>query len=65
MSGVVETPYGFHLIEVVERKSDDQTKEKKRAEARQVIRERKLAEAVESWQREVRDRAYVEFRDEK
>lgn len=65
VSGVVETPYGFHLIEVVERKSDDQTKEKKRAEARQVIRERKLAEAVESWQREVRDRAYVEFRDEK
>lgn len=65
ISGVVETPYGFHLIQVVERKSDDQTKEKKRAEARQVIRDRKLAEATEAWSREVRDRAYVEFRDEK
>ncbi|WP_083599099.1 peptidylprolyl isomerase [Massilia sp. CF038] len=65
ISGVVETPYGYHLIQVVERKSDDQTKEKKRAEARQVIRDRKLAEATEAWQREVRDRAYVEFRDEK
>ena len=65
VSGVVETPYGFHLIEVTERKSDDQTKEKKRTAARQVIRDRKLAEATEDWARQVRDRAYVEFRDEK
>jgi peptidyl-prolyl cis-trans isomerase SurA len=65
VSGVVETPYGFHLIEVLERKSDDQTKEKKRNAARQVIRDRKLAEATEEWARQVRDRAYVEFRDEK
>ncbi len=65
VSGVVETPYGFHLIEVVERKSDDQSKEKRRTAARQVIRDRKLAEAAEDWARQVRDRAYVEFRDEK
>ena len=65
VSGVVETPYGLHLIEVLERKSEDQSKEKKRNAARQVIRDRKLAEATEEWQRQVRDRAYVEFRDEK
>ncbi len=65
ISGVVETPYGIHLIEVLERKSEDQSKEKKRNAARQVIRDRKLAEATEEWQRQVRDRAYVEFRDEK
>ena len=65
VSGVVETPYGFHLIEVLERKSEDQSKEKKRVAARQVIRDRKLAEATEEWLRQVRDRAYVEFRDEK
>ncbi|WP_229459183.1 peptidylprolyl isomerase [Massilia cavernae] len=65
VSDVVETEYGFHLIEVLERKTDDQSKEKERNAARQVIREQKLAEAVEGWQREVRDRAYVEFRDEK
>ncbi|QYF95549.1 peptidylprolyl isomerase [Massilia sp. PAMC28688] len=64
VSGIVETPYGFHLIQVVERKSEDQSKEKKRAAARQVIRDRKLAEATEDWLRQVRDRAYVEFRDE-
>jgi peptidyl-prolyl cis-trans isomerase SurA len=49
----------------MERKSEDQSKEKKRAAARQVIRDRKLAEATEEWLRQVRDRAYVEFRDEK
>ncbi|MES2151526.1 MAG: peptidylprolyl isomerase [Pseudomonadota bacterium] len=65
VSGVVETPYGFHLIEVTERKSDDQSKERARNAARNVIRERKMADATEDWARQVRDRAYVEFRDEK
>jgi peptidyl-prolyl cis-trans isomerase SurA len=65
LSGVVETPFGYHLIEVLERKSDDQSKERARNAARQVIRERKLEEATEDWARQVRDRAYVEFRDEK
>ncbi|MGZ8290100.1 MAG: peptidylprolyl isomerase [Telluria sp.] len=65
VSDVVQTEYGYHLVEVLERKSDDQSKEKERNAARQVIREQKLAEATEDWARQVRDRAYVEFRDEK
>ena len=64
VSDVVESPFGFHLIEVLERKSEDQTKERERLRARNVIRERKLGEAVEDWAREVRDRAYVEYREE-
>jgi peptidyl-prolyl cis-trans isomerase SurA len=65
VSGVVETPFGFHLIEVLERKTDDASKERQRMAARQVIRERKLQEATEDWARQVRDRAYVEFREDK
>ena len=65
VSGVVETPYGYHLIEVLERKSDDQSRERQRTAARNAIRERKLVEATEDWARQVRDRAYVEFRDDK
>jgi peptidyl-prolyl cis-trans isomerase SurA len=64
VSDVVESPFGFHLIEVIERKSEDQSKERERLRARQVIRERKLGEAVDDWAREVRDRAYVEYREE-
>jgi peptidyl-prolyl cis-trans isomerase SurA len=65
VSGIVQSPYGFHLIEVVERKSEDVSKEKERNLARQVIRERKTQEAMEDWARQIRDRAYVEFREDK
>ncbi|MES3022573.1 MAG: peptidylprolyl isomerase [Pseudomonadota bacterium] len=65
LSGVVETPFGFHLIQVLERKSDDVSATRARDTARAAIRERKLQEATEDWSRQVRDRAYVEFREEK
>ena len=65
VSGVFESPFGFQLVQLLERRSEDQSKDKKRAAARMVIRDRKLAEATEDWGRQVRDRAYVEFRDEK
>lgn len=63
LSDVVESPFGFHLIEVLERKAEDQSKEKARANARQVLYERKAEEMGEDWARSVRDRAFVEFRD--
>jgi peptidyl-prolyl cis-trans isomerase SurA len=49
---------------VVERKTQDTSKDKERAMARQVLTERKRQEAMEDWARQVRDRAYVEFREE-
>jgi peptidyl-prolyl cis-trans isomerase SurA len=66
VSEPVESPFGYHLIQVLERKTDDVSKERKRQQARQTIRERKLEEATEDWLRQLRDRAYVEYRlDEK
>lgn len=63
VSDIVKTPLGLHLIQVVERKADDQAKERKRQEARQALFARKQQEALEDWERQVRDRAYVEFRE--
>jgi peptidyl-prolyl cis-trans isomerase SurA len=61
-SAVVKSPFGLHLIQVVERKSEDVSKDKERAEARQILTDRKRDEALQDWSRQVRDRAYVEFR---
>ena len=66
VSAPVETQFGYHLIEVLERKNQDVSQERQRLVARQALRERKLEEATQDWIRQLRDRAYVEYRlDEK
>lgn len=66
ISEPIETQFGFHLIEVLDKKTDDVSAERKRIAAKQALRERKVAEATEEWLRQLRDKAYVEYRlDEK
>jgi len=62
ISPPIESPFGFHLIEVLERKSEAISRERQRLVARQALREQKLEEAYEDWLRQLRDRAYVEYR---
>lgn len=62
VSEPIESPFGYHLILVKERKSDDVSQERQRLVARQAIREQKLEEATQEWLRQIRDRAYVEYR---
>lgn len=62
VSEPVESPFGYHLIEVLERKTEEVSKERQRMQARQALREQKLEEAYEDWLRQLRDRAYVEYR---
>ena len=62
VSQPVESPFGYHLIEVVERKSEEVSQERQRLIARQSLREQKLEESYEDWLRQLRDRAYVEYR---
>ena len=62
VSEPVESPFGYHLIEVVERRTAELSKERQRMLARQALREQKLEESYEDWLRQLRDRAYVEYR---
>ena len=64
VSQAVHSPFGFHLIEVLERRVQDVSAERQRVIARQVLRERKMDEAYQDWLRQARDRAYVEIRIE-
>ncbi|MHB1676105.1 MAG: peptidylprolyl isomerase [Sulfuriferula sp.] len=64
ISEPVQSPFGFHLIQVLERRQQDVTKERQRVLARQAIRQRKIEEAQEEWLRQLRDGAFVEYRNE-
>jgi peptidyl-prolyl cis-trans isomerase SurA len=58
----VRTPFGFHLIEVLQRRAGDVSAERQRQLARLALRERKADEAYQDWLRQLRDRTYVELR---
>jgi peptidyl-prolyl cis-trans isomerase SurA len=62
LSTVIKSPFGMHLIQVIERRERDVSSERQRSVARQAIRERKLDEAYQDWLRQLRDRTYVENR---
>jgi peptidyl-prolyl cis-trans isomerase SurA len=62
VSEPVRTPFGYHLIQVLERRSADMSPERRRLQARQALRERKSDEAYQEWLRQLRDQIYVELR---
>lgn len=64
ISQPIQSPFGFHLIQVLERRVEGATAERQRQAARQVLRERKSEEAYQDWLRQMRDRAYVEYRSD-
>ena len=66
LSAPVRTNFGWHLIEVEERRTQDITAERQRDQARLSLRQRKSDEMFQDWVRQQRDRTYIEIKlDEK
>jgi peptidyl-prolyl cis-trans isomerase SurA len=55
--------FGVHLVQVLERREAPLSMRDKQDMARNILRERKFDETMKNWEREMRGRAYVEYRD--
>jgi len=62
LSAPIRSRFGWHLIEVLERRSHDITDEKKREDCGRQIRTAKSEEERELWLRRLRDQTYVDLR---
>ena len=58
-----KTVYGWHVVEVLERKKVDDTAGVKRQQVRQFLQQKKFAEAVHNWQQHLRANAYIKIMD--
>ena len=57
-----KSQYGWHVVQVLERRERDGTETSRRAEARRKLRARRIEENTQAWVRQVRDEAYVDYR---
>ncbi len=62
MSEPFRTQFGWHIVQVMQRRQHDSTDEVRRDRAREAIYQRKAEEETELWLRRLRDESYVEYR---
>ncbi|MCX7067244.1 MAG: peptidylprolyl isomerase [Methylococcales bacterium] len=63
ISEPIQSQFGWHLIQVLDRKNKDNASEHKKNLVRESIRKRKIEEETELWLRRLRDEAYVEIHE--
>ena len=63
VSKPVKSQFGWHLIEVLERKMVDDSEAFKRQQVRMFLQQRKFTEAVKNWQQHLRTQSYVKITD--
>ncbi|MFP5439928.1 MAG: peptidylprolyl isomerase [Gammaproteobacteria bacterium] len=63
LSGIFETPFGWHFLQVQERRDQDASEEYRRLQARNALWKRKFDAELENWLRELRSEAYVEIKN--
>lgn len=57
-----KSPFGWHILQVQERRTQDTADELLRLKAREAIQRRKGEEATDAWLKRMRDESYVEIR---
>jgi len=62
VSSPFKSAFGWHIVQVMERREQDMSKDRQKLTARQAIRGRKADEQWQEWVRQQRDKAYVELR---
>jgi peptidyl-prolyl cis-trans isomerase SurA len=64
LTGPIRSQFGWHILQVQERRQQDISNEVKRGEARQAIYRRKFDLELQNWLREIRDEAFIEFKND-
>jgi peptidyl-prolyl cis-trans isomerase SurA len=62
LSQPIQTQFGWHILEVLERKTSDQTREALKLQAQSVISKEKKGDDFNNWLQGLRDEAFVEYR---
>ena len=62
ISAPVQSQFGWHLLQVLERRTEGVSEDRRRVLARNGIRARKGEEAYQDWLRQTRDRSFVEYK---
>ncbi|MBL3823144.1 MULTISPECIES: peptidylprolyl isomerase [Marinobacter] len=64
LRGPFRSQFGWHILEVQERRQKDISGDVRDAEARQAIYRRKFETELQNWLQEIRDEAFIEFKGE-